>query len=277
MGYGFDKQKGKGYRLDRVPDKLYPWEVEQSLRTGFIGRELVYHDTIDSTNAQAFKLALAGCTEGTAVIAEAQSAGRGRLRRRWHSPHEKNIYLSVVLRPPLHPSQVFPITFISSLAVCDTLEELGLKPALKWPNDVLVNGKKICGTLIELSTEADLIRFVVIGIGLNVNMDKTDMSDDILGTATSLLIEMRNHFARARICGILLNNLEKYYNIVVQEGMQEICKRWEERSQIKGRYMEITQMDTVYRGTAEGIDRDGAILLNDNGRTIRVIAGDVAN
>ncbi len=275
MGYVFEKLKGRGYRLDVVPDRLYPWEIERHLNSTSIGRSIVYKESVDSTNALAFRLALGGAAEGTCVVAETQSAGKGRLQRKWHSPYAKNIYMSVVLRPILHPSRVYPLTFISSLAVYDTLTALGVTPRLKWPNDVLIDTKKICGTLIELSTEADSVRFVVVGIGFNVNMTRAEMDPEIRDKATSLLVETKNRFERARICGMLLGALETYYQVLKTDGVDEICRLWEERAQTKGRYMEITQMDNIYRGISRGIDRDGAILLEEDGRVTRVIAGDV--
>jgi BirA family biotin operon repressor/biotin-[acetyl-CoA-carboxylase] ligase len=275
MGYTFSKVKGRGYRIISTPDRLYPWEIEYRLTTAFVGREIVYQNSIDSTNALAFRLALAGCKEGVCVITESQSAGKGRLDRKWHSPYGKNLYLSVVLKPDIHPSQIYPLTFISSLAAYDTLKEAGVEPRLKWPNDVLVGGRKICGTLIELSTEADTVRFVVIGIGFNVNMGESDMDAEIRSKATSLLLETKNRFERTSICGMLLDSLEKYYEVVRQQGTDEICRLWEERAKIRGVYMEINQMDRVYRGISEGIDKDGAVLLRQNGTVVRVIAGDV--
>lgn len=275
MGYRFEKLKGRGYHLNLVPDRLYPWELERHLHTHFVGREVIYRDSVESTNALAFRLALAGCAEGTCVIAETQTAGRGRLQRKWHSPYAKNLYLSVVLRPEMQPGQVYPLTFISSLAVYDTLMIVGLEPRLKWPNDVLLDRKKVCGTLIELSTEADAVRFVVIGIGLNINMEEGELDPEIKDKATSLFMETRNHFERVRVCGMLLDALERYYDVARQQGVGAVCRAWEERAKTKGTYMEITQMDKVYRGISEGIDTDGAILLNQNGIVTRVIAGDV--
>jgi BirA family biotin operon repressor/biotin-[acetyl-CoA-carboxylase] ligase len=276
MGYTFETLKGTGYRLKSTPDRLYPWEIERRLDTVTIGRQIVYRNTVDSTNALAFRLALAGCTEGTCVVAEAQSAGRGRLQRQWLSPHARNLCISVVLKPPIHPSRIYPLSFISPLAAFDTLVWAGVAPRLKWPNDVLTGGRKVCGTLIELSTEADRVRFCVIGIGLNINMDRTDMDPEIAGIATSLFMETKKHFERASVCGMLLNSLEKYYDVVRRQGMEEVCRLWEERARTTGTYMEIRQMDRLYRGISEGIDRDGAILLNENGVVRRVIAGDVA-
>jgi BirA family biotin operon repressor/biotin-[acetyl-CoA-carboxylase] ligase len=275
MGYVFGKLKGRGYRLDAVPDRLYPWEIEQHLQSSYMGRPVIYREEVDSTNSLAFRLALGDAPEGTCVVAEAQSAGKGRLQRKWYSPYAANIYMSVILRPALHPSRVYPLTFISSLAVYDVLAALGLTPRLKWPNDVLIGAKKICGTLIELSTEADSVRFVVVGIGFDVNMTQEEMDPEIKDKATSLLMETKNRFERARICGMLLGALERYYQILKTDGVDEICRLWEERARTKGTYMEITQMDNVYRGISQGIDRDGAILLKEDGRVTRVIAGDV--
>ncbi len=275
-GYVISKLKGKGYRLVTTPDKLYAWEIDECRNTGIMGKKIIHRDVVDSTNTLAFKLALAGEDEGTCVVAESQERGKGRLGRKWCSPIEKNIYLSIIVRPPIHPAVVYPVTFLSSLAVYDTIEETtGEKPVLKWPNDVLMHGKKLCGTLLELSTEADMVRFVIIGIGFNVNMDIDDMDEEIRQKASSLSMETKKIYARVPLCGMLLNNLEKYYLLFRNKGEEEICRIWEERAAIKGKYMEINQMEESYRGICEGLSRDGAILLNIDGRTQKIIAGDV--
>ncbi len=276
MGYVIDTLKGKGYSLKTVPDRLYPWEINRYLRAVSMGKTIQYKESVDSTNALAFQLALAEAAEGTCVIAEAQKAGKGRLRRNWFSPYGKNLYLSVILRPSLHPSFVYPITFLSSLAVHDTLLQLGLKPTLKWPNDVLLNGKKICGTLLELSTEADLVRFVIVGVGLNVNMKRGEMPDEIRSKATSLLLETKIVYERARVCGMLLNNLETYYDLLRNHGPVTLVRTWEEKAEIKGKSLEITQQGRVFKGVAEGVGDEGALLLSDHGKVYRVIAGDVS-
>ncbi len=276
FGYVIRKLKGKGYTLASTPDRLYAWEIDEHRNTGIIGKKIIHRNLADSTNAIAFKLALAGEEEGTCVVAESQEKGRGRLGRKWCSPKEKNIYLSVIVRPSIHPAVVYPITFLSSLAVYDTIEETtGEKPALKWPNDVLMHGKKLCGTLLELSTEADMVRFVIIGIGFNVNMNIDEMDEEIRQKASSLSIETKKIYARAPLCGMLLNNLEKYYLLFRKKSEEEICRIWEERAEIKGKYMEINQMGESYKGFCEGLSRDGAILLNIDGRSQKIIAGDV--
>lgn len=276
LGYKIDKVKGKGYCLRGIPDRLFPWEIASHLETSFVGREIVYRDSADSTNSLAYGLALKNAVEGTVVVTESQQAGKGRLQRRWFSPYAENLYVSIILRPKLHPSRIYPLTFMSSLAVYDTLEALGVQPELKWPNDVLVNGKKICGTLIELSVEADAVQFVVIGIGFNVNMKKTDLIDEIRSTATSLLMETKKIYERARVCGMLFTNMEKYYMMVRQQGTEQICKIWENRAGIKGKILQVVQVDRVYKGVSEGIDHDGGLLLNIDGKITKIIAGDVS-
>jgi BirA family transcriptional regulator, biotin operon repressor / biotin---[acetyl-CoA-carboxylase] ligase len=276
LGYTLAKLKGRGYKLIKTPDKLYTWEIDRHLNTDFIGRDLTYKEVVDSTNSYAFKLALDGAPEGACVLADSQKAGRGRLNRVWFSPAGENLYLSIILRPHVHPSNIYPITFISSLAVYDTIEAItGIKPTLKWPNDLLINGKKICGTLLELSTEADMVRFVVVGIGLDINMKEKEISEEIDQKATSLFIETNNLFERSHVCGILLSNLEKYYLLFKEKGENQACRIWEEKSCIKGKYLEINQMGQSYKGISEGIDNKGALLLNVDGEIKNIIAGDV--
>lgn len=277
LGYTMNKLKGRGYCLKATPDKLYHWEIERHLEAEVIGKKFIYKDLLDSTNTYAFRLALGGEPEGTCVIAETQKTGKGRLGRKWFSPVGKNLYISVVLRPAIPPSGAYPITFLSSLAVYDTIKALtDAEPILKWPNDVLIAGKKVCGTLLELSTEADVVRFVVVGIGFNINMDDQDIDEEIKDKATSLFLQTKKPFERAQVCGILLTNLEQYYNIFRKKGSEEICLIWEDRAKIKGKYLEITQMGESYKGISEGIDRDGAMLLSVDGKTKKIIAGDVS-
>ena len=276
-GYSITKLKGKGYMLTNTPDKLFPWEVYRHLDTNSIVKEIIYQDTIDSTNSFAFKLAVGGKPEGTCVVAEAQKTGKGRLNRVWFSPPGENLYLSIILKPPVHPARVYPITFLSSLAVYDTIKRVtGIIPTLKWPNDVLIHGKKVCGTLLEISTEADMVRFIVVGIGFNINMKEKEIDEPIKNKATSLHIETKKTYERASVCGILLSNLDKYYSIFRKNGEQEICSIWEKTAQTKGKYLEINQMGEVYKGISEGIDTSGAMLININGKVKRIIAGDVS-
>ncbi|HPU29515.1 MAG TPA: biotin--[acetyl-CoA-carboxylase] ligase [Syntrophorhabdaceae bacterium] len=275
-GYRINTLKGKGYMLEKTPGAPLPWEIERFLNTKTIGREIIYKKTIDSTNSFAFKLALSGKPEGTCVIAEAQNSGRGRMQRTWFSPDGKNLYLSVILRPYIEPAKIYPITFISCLAVYDTIEMVSeIVPALKWPNDVLLNKKKVCGTLIEISAESDMVNFVIAGIGLNINMEEKDLIEDIRYKATSLYMETKKVYDRAYICGLMFNFFEKYYDIFKKAGGSEICRLWEERARINGKFIEVNQMGEILKGISNGIDSTGALLLNIEGKTKRVIAGDI--
>ncbi|MCX8111248.1 MAG: biotin--[acetyl-CoA-carboxylase] ligase, partial [Syntrophorhabdaceae bacterium] len=223
----------------------------------------------------AFNLALSGKPEGTCVVAEAQRTGRGRLGRVWFSPKNKNIYISVILRPSEHPSRIYPITFLSCLAVYDTIKQVtGEAPSLKWPNDVLMNGKKVCGTLLEISAETDAINFVVVGIGFNVNMGIFDLDEYLKEKATSLYMETKKIYERAYICGILLSCMDRYYKIFSESSGDEICRLWESRAGIKGRHIEVNQMGEIIKGIAWGIDPSGALLLDVDGTIKRVIVGD---
>jgi BirA family biotin operon repressor/biotin-[acetyl-CoA-carboxylase] ligase len=276
LGYKIDKVKGKGYRLMKAPDRPYPWEVERFLRTEVLGREIIYKEAVESTNTLAFKLALDGAPEGTCVVTETQKSGKGRLNRQWFSPAGRNLYISIILRPQIHPSRVPPITFLSSLAVYDTIESLvGFRPTLKWPNDVLMNGRKLCGTLLELSTEAELVRFVVVGIGLNINMKRPEIEEGLREKATSLFLETKKPYERALVCGMLLSNLEAYYKVFTADGGGRILDIWQERSGLTGQHVEIVQMGERHSGVVEGIDRDGGMLLRTDGTVKKIIAGDV--
>lgn len=275
-GYVVDKLKGKGYRLISSPDKIYPWEIKRHLKTEKFGHKIIYFDSVDSTNSVAFKMALEGKPEGTCVVAEGQSHGKGRLNRVWHSPPGKNICISIILKPAVHPTQVYPLTFISSLAVQETIETMTERKAtLKWPNDVMMGGKKVSGTLIELSMEADLVRFVVIGLGLNINMKLQDLDRDIEDKATSLAMETNKSHDRSAVGASFLNCLERYYALFMEKGSQEVCSLWEKRAGIKGTYLEVNQMGESFKGISDGIDATGAMLLNINGSVKRIIAGDV--
>jgi len=277
MGYTITALQGKGYKLSGIPDRLYPWEIEHHMQTRSMGRKIIHRDTIESTNALAFSYGLEGAEEGTCVIAEQQTAGRGRLGRPWFSPSGKNIYMSLILRPGVSPQDVYPLTFVSSLAIYDTIRILtGQEPTLKWPNDVLMGGRKVCGTLLEISTEADRVSCVIVGIGFNINMKEDEVDEAIRQKATSLFMETKKEYERAAVCGMLLTNLEKYYLIFKDHGGREICAVWEERSGIKGKHMEIVQNDVRYEGVSEGIGPDGSLLLNVNGSIIKIISGDVS-
>ena len=186
-GYNIEASRRLGYRLLQSPDLLSPAEVRPFLRTRWIGKTIHYFRTVDSTNAQAYQLALRGAGEGEIVVAESQEKGRGRLGRRWFSPPFRNLYLSVILRPKIPPHQAPLITLMAAVATAEAIEKTsGLHPMMKWPNDLLMKGRKLAGLLNEIHSETDRVHFVILGIGVNLNTDERAFSKEIRDIATSL-------------------------------------------------------------------------------------------
>lgn len=275
-GYLIETKRRSGYKLMKTPDKLYPWEIEPYLTTQRIGKRVVYREVLESTNTLAFKLAKEGEKEGTCVVAEKQTEGRGRLQRSWFSPEGKNIYVSIILRPEVSFFEIYTLPFLSCLSVSDVIESVcKLKPILKWPNDVLIGEKKISGTLVEISSKREEVDFAVVGVGLNVNMEKEDLPAEIRDIATSLCIETGRKYPRTYICASLLNSFERYYMMLVNEGARAIRLLWEEKAEIKGKAITVSEGDRVLSGVCQGLDEKGALLLSTQGGTQRVYTGDL--
>ena len=184
-GYEIESVPRKGYRIIASPDILTLEEVEEYLTTDFIGRNIYYFDSLSSTNIKAKEIATKS-KEGTIVIAEEQTKGKGRLGRSWLSPKGKGIWMSIILKPKVAPIKVAKITLIGAAAVNQGLKDIGIKSYIKWPNDIVIDGKKVCGILTEMSCELNMINYCIMGIGINVNLDKEDFSKDLIDTATSL-------------------------------------------------------------------------------------------
>jgi BirA family biotin operon repressor/biotin-[acetyl-CoA-carboxylase] ligase len=279
MGYPIEASARKGYLLAGIPDILLPHEVQDGLQTKVFGaREIVYFPETDSTNLQARILAAGGAPEGTIVIAEKQTRGRGRKGRSWFSPESGGIYVSLILRPHMTPSEASVITLMTGVAAAETL--LSLIPLLdvriKWPNDILVNGKKIAGILTEISTELDKIEYVVVGFGMNVNIRFEDLSDEIRGTATSILLETGERYLRTIFLRTFLEHFETRYETVQTEGFDSLRERWKELSNIIGRRVEVEMIGKSCTGKVVEIDRDGVLILEeDDGAHRRIVSGDV--
>ena len=278
LGYRIDAVPSQGYRLCAAPDLPLAEELRQGLAVRCIGRDIRYLAETDSTNRQAYAAGEAGAIEGLVVIADRQSAGRGRLGRAWASPPGVNLYLSVLLRPPLPPHAAPQLTFLSALAVSRAIAQVsGLEPVHKWPNDVLLDGRKVAGLLNEMSAESDLIRFVVLGIGVNLNMTAEQFPDDLRSPATSLLLAGGEPVSRARFARVLLEQLDSLYAEYLNRGPAPILAAWEARCDLVGKAVVVDEGGSgIVRGTAAGIDRDGALLLTlADGSTARILAGDV--
>ncbi|MGQ9646934.1 MAG: biotin--[acetyl-CoA-carboxylase] ligase [Thermodesulfobacteriota bacterium] len=277
LGYEIEASTRIGYRLARSPDLLTPSEMRPLLTTKWMGKVIHHFYTVDSTNSTAYALALQGAEEGEIVVAEFQRKGRGRLGRKWFSPRRSNLYLSVILRPVIPPQQASLITLMAAVATARAIEKFsGLQPTIKWPNDILLKNRKVAGLLNEIHSEVDQIHFVILGIGVNLNMDEKMFSKEIRGLATSLKREMRQSVSRKAFLQVLLEELEVWYETLRREGAAPVLKAWREKAQIEGRPVQVTSCGEVLLGTAIEVDSGGALILETkDGERKRVVAGDV--
>jgi BirA family biotin operon repressor/biotin-[acetyl-CoA-carboxylase] ligase len=276
-GYHIEAKRASGYQLLGIPSHPTPWEIQAGLGTERIGKRIYALPRASSTNEVAFRLALNGAEEGTMVLAESQTKGKGRMGRLWESPAGVNIYLSIVLRPRLVPSKTPLITLMAAVACAEAIDEAtGLIPAIKWPNDLLLERKKLGGILTEADMELDRINFVVVGIGINVNMGRALFPTSITDTATSLREVLGRKISRPALIQAVLRKLEQWYKRLRQGRGEEIRRRWKELALIEGQEVEVASLEEVVRGKALDIDDDGALLVQTTCNTIkRVVAGDV--
>jgi BirA family biotin operon repressor/biotin-[acetyl-CoA-carboxylase] ligase len=243
-----------------------------------IGCRIHYRTTVDSTNRVAMELARKGAPEGTVVFADSQSAGRGRLQRVWQSPPGVNLYASFLLRPSIAPAAAPQITLMAGVAVAEMLapfcpEGVGLK----WPNDVRIGGRKICGILTEMKMAGGTLVAVVVGIGLNVNMTRADFDPAYREAATSLREETGRIFSRGDVAFLLCEHFERCYQLFLREGFAPVREKWLARSEMAGRRVRVLFRGEMQEGLAAGIDLDGALLLADErGAVRRIIAGDAS-
>jgi BirA family biotin operon repressor/biotin-[acetyl-CoA-carboxylase] ligase len=277
-GYVIESARKKGYLLRQTSDLLLANEIREGLNTNVFGKgEIIYFRETDSTNVRAKYLAGDGAPEGTVVVAEKQTQGRGRKGRTWFSPSSEGIYTSIILRPPISPNEAPKLTLMASVAVAEALLSLtSLKINIKWPNDILINGRKVAGILTEISTDMDRIDYVVIGVGVNVNTPRQGLHPDIRQTATSILMETGKPFPRIALLRAYLEWLEIYYETFKTKGFDPILNRWKNLADIIGRRISVDLMDRVRVGEVLDIDKDGFLILHDREGSIeRIISGDV--
>lgn len=242
-----------------------------------LGTEFHYFAEIGSTNTYARRLAEQGAREGELVVADSQTDGRGRLGRRWVSPANLNLYFSVILRPKLPPARAPQITLMAAVALAETLQSfLPVPPAIKWPNDITVNGKKLAGILTEMSCGTKAVDFVILGIGVNVNYPVDLMPEAIRQRATSVSAECLKKISREDFLRRLIQHLDRCYGEIEENGFAPLAPRWEAYFGWRGQPVRIELLGQVMFGIARGLDHDGALLLeDDHGSLQRVIAGDV--
>ncbi len=264
-----------GYKLARCPDRLLPAEVTYHLHTKFIGKQVQYFESVASTMDVAAQYAQEGAPEGTLVVAEGQAKGRGRMRRAWESPRHKGIYCSLIVRPAIPAQQVPLLTLLTGVSACEAIAHTcSLAPRIKWPNDILLREKKTGGILTEMNAETDAARFVVIGIGLNVNTASAHLPPG----ATSLAVESGHALSRLEVLQEFLRCFEANYLHLRKEGGAQILSRWREFSLTLGKRVRVTFHASLLEGTALDVDEDGALLVRtDAGIVRRVTAGDVVH
>lgn len=272
-GYDIIAVPHLGYKLVSSPDKLFPAEIKFKLGTKFIGKRIEYHEAISSTMDEAFRLGMAGADEGTLICAEGQAKGRGRLGRTWASPKGKGIYTSLILRPKLQPSLVSQLTLLCAVAVTQAIEAVaGVKASIKWPNDLMINNKKVVGILTEMNAEIDRVNFVVIGIGINVNAAGSQLP----AHSTSLRQESSKNFTRVELLREVLRRLEYWYVRFGQQGFEPVLEQWKDLSVTLGRNVRIADAKRVIDGKAIGIDADGGLLIKSHsGVIVKKMTGDV--
>ena len=275
-GYVIDAVKNKGYKLIQTPDIVTAEEVDSLLETEWTGHPVVYEEEQESTNQTAKMLAEQGASHGTLVVAERQVSGRGRRGRPWHSPKGSGIWMSILLRPQIHPMSASMLTLVAAMAVYDAISSRVEGCAIKWPNDIVINGRKVCGILTEMSSELDNIHYVVIGIGINVNTD--DFPEDIAAVAASMHVITGEYYKRAEIIADVWKSFEKYYDQFLQtENLSLMVESYNQRLVNMGRKVYIEERGSQYEGTACGIDSEGALLVEKtDGTRTAVISGEVS-
>lgn len=277
-GYEIESVPKKGYILLEAPDRLYPNEILSRLQTKWLGHEICYQDSVDSTNNVAKTIANSGCVNGFMVVSEEQGAGKGRLSRGWISPYAKGIWFSVVLKPPFLPQEASKCTLLAAVAVVKSVNKLkGVHAAIKWPNDVLLNGKKLVGILTEMNAEFGHINYVVIGTGVNTNGTPEDYPPEVKDLAVSVADAAEEPFSRVELLADILKNMEDLYELALAEGFAPVLEEWRKCSCTIGQEVKVIAPDCTYFGKALDIDEEGLLIVQkEDGNIEKVVAGDVS-
>ncbi len=279
LGYIVESKQKLGYKLTSNSDALFPWEITSKLKTSVIGQHAYYFDTIDSTQNQALKMADDPANNGTVIIAAKQTGGKGRSGRKWISP-KGGIWLSIILQPKFDISitTLFPIA--SALALSNALEKtFKIFPELKWPNDLTIKGEKIAGMLVDVSLESNRIENLVLGVGINFDIDVKQIEKTLKGSpnfyGVASLCEQKNKVKPIQLVQTFFVELEKIYDLLNTKQTKKIISEWTKRSSTIGKKVELDTIDGKIKGKAIKIDYDGALLVSDNNKIIRIIAGDI--
>ena len=272
-GYNIESIPNNGYKFVAAPDLLLPDEIRPHLRTSFVGRAITYKTSLTSTNSLAKQLAAKNAPDGTIIIAEEQTAGRGRLSRGWFSPPRSGLWFSVILRPDFFlPADAPKCTLLAAVAVSRAIASLGIEPQIKWPNDILYDGQKLVGILTEMSAQTDGIDYIVIGMGVNANLRRFPAELN----ATSLALIKDASVNRAALLADILNELEDLYLTVKREGFAPVLDEWRKHSVTLGSEVNVIGQNENFAGRAVDIDEYGALLVDTPQGIRRVLAGDVS-
>jgi len=272
LGYSIESIKNKGYRLISRPDTPISEEITFGLDTKIIGKEFHYFKSLPSTNVFCKKLVKDGTPEGTVVVADVQTSGRGRKDRSWLSP-EGGLWFSVVLYPHIPPHHGMFVTMASSVAIVQGIREVtGISTMIKWPNDLLLNGKKVCGILTELDAEMDRINYTVVGIGINVN---NSINEELQKTAISIIQKSRSKISRVKLLRSILKYLDVNYRKLISSNFGYIKKLWFSYSNIVGKRIRVRSEKTVIDGLVLDIDDSGCIILDTVNGITKIVSGDV--
>ncbi|WP_341356536.1 biotin--[acetyl-CoA-carboxylase] ligase [Rossellomorea sp. y25] len=271
-GFVLEAVRKKGYRIIETPDSVTESKIRLGLQTKTLGRVIHYEESVQSTQRIAHVLAGDGAAEGTLVISDEQTAGRGRLMREWHSSKGTGIWMSLILKPLLPPQKAPQFTLITAVAVVQAIEEAtDLHPQIKWPNDILIDGKKVTGILTELQAESDKINSIIIGIGMNVNHTKEHFPDELQTIATSLAIEQGDTLSRSEIVQKVLERIEALYSIYMKEGFTPIKLLWESYAISIGKKIRARTINGTIEGRALGITDEGVLKIEDTTGTVHQI------
>ncbi len=280
IGYEISSVEKQGYKLEKMPDLLLPEIIQPTLQTKILGlgKKFVYLDSIDSTNNFAKKIATEGAIDGTVIVAEQQTGGKGRLDRKFFSPPGKSIFTSVILRPNCTPKDAPKFTLTAAVAVALAMQKFNLKAEIKWPNDIMHGDKKIVGILTEMNAAIEKINFIVVGIGINVNISRKDFPADIQNIASSLSELAGKNLVRKDFFRTLLEEFDKLYCLIHADGFEKIFELWRQFNITLGHEVKVISAESgkSFIGKAVDIDSDGALIVETQNGRQTVYAGDVS-
>lgn len=277
-GYGIEAYTKRGYVLTSIPDKMLPSEIAAQLHTRFLGHAICYQESVTSSNEVLKKLADKEAADGTLCVAEEQTGGKGRLSRGWFSPKGKGLWFSLLLKPTFLPQEAPKMTLLSAVAVVQAIREVcHVEAQIKWPNDVLLEGRKLVGILTEMSAEFGHINYLVVGIGINVCVPREMVPEDLRQAAISIADVTGQKVDRVALLAKVLEYMEQYYEIACREGFGPIFDQWRKFSITLGKQVKVIAPDKTYIGTALDIDDMGALQVKKEDGTVEtVLAGDVS-